>query len=69
MPVIPHAANCSSLSLMLEGVTIGGGISGLTIAHFPDLSGNPEALELWEASDTLGGTIGADRMEGYSVDW
>jgi oxygen-dependent protoporphyrinogen oxidase len=54
---------------MLEGVIIGGGISGLAFAHFMGLGQNPGSWELWEASDRLGGTIGTDQTEGYSVDW
>jgi len=54
---------------MLEGVIIGGGISGLAVAHFLGLHQKPDSWELWEASDRLGGTIGTDRAEGYSIDW
>lgn len=54
---------------MLEGVIIGGGISGLAVAHFLGLHQKPGAWELWEASDRLGGTIGTDRAQGYSIDW
>ncbi len=54
---------------MLEGIIVGGGISGLALAHFLGLDKNPGSWELWEASDRLGGTIGTDRSEGYSVDW
>jgi oxygen-dependent protoporphyrinogen oxidase len=54
---------------MLEGVIIGGGISGLAVAHFLGLHQKPGSWELWEASDRLGGTIGTDRAEGYSIDW
>ncbi len=54
---------------LLEGVIIGGGISGLALAHFLGLEQNRGTWEIWEASDRLGGTIGTDRAEGYSVDW
>jgi protoporphyrinogen/coproporphyrinogen III oxidase len=53
---------------MIEVLIIGGGISGLTTAYASGLR-SPDECELWESSDRLGGTIGTDRMEGYSVDW
>jgi len=52
-----------------DGLIIGGGISGLALAHWLGLEKNPGSWELWEASDRLGGTIGTDRADGYSVDW
>ncbi|MBI5868731.1 MAG: protoporphyrinogen oxidase [candidate division Zixibacteria bacterium] len=52
-----------------DGLIIGGGISGLALAHWLGLHANPGTWELWEASDRLGGTIGTDRANGYSVDW
>jgi len=54
---------------MLEVLIIGGGISGLTVAHASGLLERPGSCELWESSGRLGGTIGTDRAEGYSVDW
>jgi protoporphyrinogen/coproporphyrinogen III oxidase len=53
---------------MLEFLIIGGGISGLATAYLcsAQLTG---AGELWESSDRLGGTIGTDRVDGYSADW
>jgi oxygen-dependent protoporphyrinogen oxidase len=54
---------------MLEALIIGGGISGLTVAHASGLANQPGTLELWECSDRLGGTVGTDRVDGYSVDW
>jgi protoporphyrinogen/coproporphyrinogen III oxidase len=54
---------------MLDALIIGGGISGLTVAHASGLKGSIERYEVWESSDRLGGTIGTDRAEGYSVDW
>ncbi len=54
---------------MLEALIIGGGISGLTVAHVSGLGNQPEKCELWECTGRLGGTIGTDRIEGYSVDW
>jgi oxygen-dependent protoporphyrinogen oxidase len=52
-----------------DGLIIGGGISGLALAHWLGLEKNPGSWELWESSDRLGGTIGTDRVDGYSVDW
>jgi len=54
---------------MLEALIVGGGISGLTVAHASGLWNRPEACEIWESTDRLGGTIGTDRVDGYSVDW
>jgi oxygen-dependent protoporphyrinogen oxidase len=54
---------------MLEALIIGGGISGLTVAHASGLANQPGKLELWECTDRLGGTVGTDHVEGYSVDW
>ncbi len=54
---------------MLEGIIIGGGISGLALAHFLGLHDRPGSWELWEAAERAGGTIGTDRIAGYSVDW
>jgi oxygen-dependent protoporphyrinogen oxidase len=54
---------------LLEGVIVGGGISGLALGHWLRLHERPQGWEIWEASDRAGGTIGTDRAEGYSVDW
>lgn len=54
---------------LLEGVIVGGGISGLALAHFLGLHEAPGGWELWEATGRVGGTIGTDRTEGYSIDW
>jgi oxygen-dependent protoporphyrinogen oxidase len=54
---------------MLEVLIIGGGISGLTVAHASGMRDKPEKCELWECSDRMGGTIGTDHIDGYSVDW
>jgi oxygen-dependent protoporphyrinogen oxidase len=54
---------------MLELLIIGGGISGLATAHAFGLQKHAGNYELWEGSDRLGGTIGTDRVDGYSVDW
>lgn len=48
---------------------IGGGISGLSALHYvrtrrPDLS-----VRLFEAEQSLGGTLGTDYVEGFSFDW
>ena len=53
----------------LEGLIVGGGISGLSVAHWLGLAGRCDGWELWESSDRLGGTIGTDHVDGYSVDW
>ena len=52
-----------------DGLIIGGGISGLAVAHWLGLHETPGTWELWEATDRLGGTTGTTREEGYSVDW
>jgi oxygen-dependent protoporphyrinogen oxidase len=54
---------------MLEVLIVGGGISGLTVAHASGLQKEAGGCELWECSDRLGGTIGTDRVDGYSIDW
>lgn len=54
---------------MLNGLIIGGGITGLSLAHWLGLDKSPEGWELWEADDRLGGTLRTDHSEGYSVDW
>ncbi len=54
---------------MLNGLIIGGGITGLSLAHWLGLDKNPDGWELWEAEDRLGGTMRTDHAEGYSVDW
>jgi protoporphyrinogen/coproporphyrinogen III oxidase len=54
---------------MLEALIVGGGISGLAVAHASGLAQRPGSCELWESTGRLGGTIGTDRIDGYSVDW
>jgi oxygen-dependent protoporphyrinogen oxidase len=54
---------------MLEALIVGGGISGLAVAHASGLQNRPGTCELWESTDRLGGTIGTDRVDGYSIDW
>lgn len=53
----------------LDGLIVGGGISGLAVGHWLRLHEEPGRWQLWEASDRVGGTIGTDRVEGYSIDW
>ena len=48
---------------------IGGGISGLSALHFlkhiePNIN-----VKLFESDSRLGGTIGTDKIDGYSFDW
>ena len=54
---------------MLEVLIVGGGISGLTVAHASGLAAQSGRCELWESTGRLGGTMGTDRVDGYSVDW
>ena len=54
---------------MLEGIIVGGGISGLAAAHWLRLNKRPGTWELWESSARVGGTIGTDRVDGFSFDW
>jgi protoporphyrinogen/coproporphyrinogen III oxidase len=54
---------------MIEGLIVGGGISGLALAHFLGLHEKTSGWQIWEASNRLGGTIGTDVTEGYSIDW
>ncbi|MBZ5497928.1 MAG: protoporphyrinogen oxidase [Acidobacteriia bacterium] len=59
----------SAATPRLEGLIVGGGISGLSLAHWLGLADRPGGWELWEATERLGGTIGTDRVAGYSIDW
>jgi oxygen-dependent protoporphyrinogen oxidase len=50
-------------------IIVGGGISGLSALHFlknqkPDLR-----TKLFEADQRVGGTIGTDHVDGFSLDW
>jgi protoporphyrinogen/coproporphyrinogen III oxidase len=54
---------------MIEVLIVGGGISGLTVAYASGMQKQPGNCELWESSGRLGGTIGTDHIDGYSVDW
>ncbi len=53
----------------LEGLIVGGGISGLALGHWLRIGESAEAWELWEGTGRVGGTMGTDRADGYSVDW
>jgi len=53
----------------IDGLIVGGGISGLAVAHWLRLHETPGSWQLWEASERVGGTIGTDRVQGYSIDW
>src|SRR3974377_592721 len=54
---------------ILDCLIVGGGISGLALAHYLGAHDTARSWEVWEASDHIGGTIGTDRVEGYSIDW
>ena len=53
----------------LDVAIIGGGISGLSGLHFLKKSKPNLSVQLYEADDRLGGTIGTDHNSGYSFDW
>ncbi len=50
-------------------VIIGGGISGLSLLHYLKISKPDISVTLIEADNRLGGTIGIDNIDGYSLDW
>lgn len=50
-------------------VIIGGGISGLSALHYLRTQKTDLNVKLYEAGHRLGGTIGTDHIDGYSVDW
>ena len=52
-----------------EIVIIGGGISGLSALHFIKRSVPELSVTLYESDNRLGGTIGTDKVGGYSFDW
>ncbi len=58
-----------ALDYDLDGLIVGAGISGLAVAHWLRLHEGSESWQLWEASERVGGTIGTDRVQGYSIDW
>jgi oxygen-dependent protoporphyrinogen oxidase len=65
----PAHSTASEFPPQLDGLIVGGGISGLSLAHWLGLADRPGAWELWEATGRLGGTTGTDRVAGYSIDW
>lgn len=50
-------------------VIIGGGISGLSALHFIRQKHPEYDITLYEKDSRLGGTIGTDHLDGYSLDW
>lgn len=50
-------------------IIIGGGISGLTALHYIKQDKPNLSVALFEADQRLGGTIGTDKVNGYSFDW
>jgi len=48
---------------------IGGGISGLAVLNYLKSGDNAIHVDLFEKSNRLGGTIGTDRIDGYTCDW
>lgn len=50
-------------------IIIGGGISGLSALHFLRHELPDADVVVYEASERLGGTVGADHIDGYSFDW
>ncbi len=48
---------------------IGGGISGLSALHFLKQNDSSLKIKLYEADTRLGGTIGTDKIDGFSLDW
>lgn len=48
---------------------IGGGISGLSALHYLKKYKPDWSVMLFEKDDRLGGTIGTDHIDGYSLDW
>ena len=50
-------------------IIVGGGISGLSALHFLRHLKAHLKVKLYEADNRLGGTIGTDKIDGYSFDW
>ncbi len=50
-------------------IIAGGGISGLATLHYLRRNKPQLRVRLLEAEPRLGGTIGTDRIDGYSFDW
>jgi len=58
-----------SSSISKDLAIIGGGISGLAALHFARTLRPALAAALYEKEARLGGTVGTDRVAGYSFDW
>lgn len=52
----------------LDVLVVGGGISGLSTLYALSRGGPPVRAALIEAAPTLGGTIGTDRIDGFTID-
>lgn len=50
-------------------IIVGGGISGLSALHFLRRMRPEYDVTLYESEKRLGGTIGTDKIDGYSFDW
>jgi len=50
-------------------VIVGGGISGLSALHFIRTLKPTLSVTLYEKEPRLGGTVGTDHVDGYSLDW
>lgn len=50
-------------------VIVGGGISGLAALHFIKKKNPAYSVKVYESDKRLGGTIGTDKINGYSFDW
>jgi len=50
-------------------IIVGGGISGLCVAHRLLTAPDAPAVRLFEASDYLGGNVRTDNVDGYLCDW
>ena len=53
----------------IDVAIVGGGISGLSALHFLRELKPSMSVKLFEADTRLGGTIGTDNIDGYSLDW
>lgn len=53
----------------IDVAIIGGGISGLAALHFLKYKRPELKITLFESDKRLGGTIGTDRIDGYSFDY
>ena len=50
-------------------IIVGGGISGLSLLHYLRTTKPHLSVRLFEAASRLGGTIGTDKIDGFSFDW